>query len=142
MALTWGGTGNVQHAWNYIYAVTGVWPSVTSVNGSRQAVTSTAYAVKWSGSSGPYIIVGLRNDPNAGISQLDFRVTVDGSVLLERTGVPYIGYNDVIGQWFDSQSLDHGCILCRSSYSIEVKKTAFAPSTEYAVASIYQYSIT
>lgn len=124
MATTWNGVGYLNHIPQYIYDVTGSWPSTTGITRASQSVTSTSYTTLLNISSGPYILCGFRVDPNANDNGLYLKATIDGSLVIGDsffTG-PTGGDNHLVGQYFNDSS--HAPILCRTSIKLEAKYTA------------------
>lgn len=123
MGLTWAGSMITEELCLLIYQLTGVFPSTTSVVRSTGSITSTSYATFVDVSSGPYILVGLRAEPT-NTTAISIKTTIDGSLVVEKTGRGSSGNNYAVGLFFDDQTggTDVAPILARTSIKIEAKR--------------------
>jgi len=135
MALTWFGTVYTQFLWEWIYSVTGVWPSQNSaVVGSSIVTVGASYTTVVNVSSGPYVVAAVRADPGNSTT-IDIRVTIDGSLVIEKTSVAATVNNFVIGSYFDDQvGIDHAPVLARSSLKIEARTLTSSQSVDWLYA--------
>ncbi len=124
MGIVWDGAVNGPSLGPWIYEMTGTWPKTTAlVNGyADMSLTVGVYGTYLNISAGPYILWGLRNDPDLGSGNISIRLTVDGTILFTKTGVPYSSGNDVVGLFFDDGGNDVGPVLVRSTLKIEAAR--------------------
>lgn len=118
--LTWSGT---QYTWAelpwFIFKTTGMFPSTAAVSLTSTQITSTSYVTLLDGSSGPYLLTGLRVDPDVGSGGITFKVTVDGSLIITASKI-IPGDNHVVGQYFNDSSASP--IAARTSLKVEAKR--------------------
>ena len=127
MGLTWDGPSITKQLWLMIHELTGVFPKATSlVRGSADA-NVVGYTTVLNISSGPYMLAGVRSDPDTSTGDIDVKITIDGTLVIEHTAVSPTADNDVIGLYFDDQTGgDKGPVLARSSIKIETRRNGVA----------------
>ena len=140
MGITWNGVQYSHELPKFIYDTTGVWPSTTGISRVSTNVTSTTLVTLLDLSSGPYILLGFRVDPNGNDNGLYLKATVDGTAVIPEAFYSgyTVGLNHAVGQYFDDASA--APILCRSSLKLEAKYHAFY-GTDYAEYMYMSYSL-
>lgn len=140
MAVTWGGVGISDDLLYFIYMTTGAWPSTVELGRGSADVISNTYYSRLNLTDGPYILFGLSNDPDYGTGDMDFRITVDGTQVWERTGVPYINNNYVVGLYFDDHN-DCPPIMARSTLLVESRRSTGVTGTQRLQYLYMKYSL-